>query len=47
LWCSKGKAFCERPFTLHCQQIENDKQNVDITPPHGKNSANARGHKGK
>jgi len=23
LWCRKGKAFCERPFTLHRQQIEN------------------------
>jgi len=26
----KGKEFCERPFALHCQQPENDKQNFDV-----------------
>jgi len=25
----KGKAFCERPFALHHQQPEKDKQNFD------------------
>jgi len=28
-----GKAFCERPFALHRQQAEKDKQNVDVAPP--------------
>ena len=28
----KGKAFCERPFVLHRQQFEKDKQNVDVSP---------------
>ena len=28
-----GKAFCERPFVLHRQQPEKDKQNVDFAPP--------------
>jgi len=32
LWCSKSKAFCERPFTLHHLQLENDEQNVDVAP---------------
>jgi len=30
--CTKGKALCERPFALHCQQPEKDKQNVDVAP---------------
>jgi len=29
----RGKAFCERPFALHRQQPEHDKQNVDNAPP--------------
>ena len=29
---SKGKAFCERPFALHRQQLENDRQNGDVVP---------------
>ena len=29
----KGKAFCERPFALHCEQPEKDKQSFDIAPP--------------
>jgi len=33
LWCRKGKALCERPFALHCQQPEKDKQNVEFSPP--------------
>jgi len=32
-WGMKGKAFRERPFALHCQQPEKDKQNSDIAPP--------------
>jgi len=32
--------FCERPFALHRQQTEKDKQNVDFDPP-GKISADA------
>jgi len=24
--------FCERPFALHHQQLENDKQNIDVGP---------------
>jgi len=27
-----GKTFCERPFALHRQQAERDKQNVDVAP---------------
>jgi len=27
-----GKARCERPFTLHRQQPEKHKQNVDVAP---------------
>ena len=38
------KAFCERPFALHRQQHENDKQSVDVSPP-GKISADAHGYK--
>ena len=30
--CTKGKTFCERPFTLHRQQPEKDKENFDVTP---------------
>jgi len=26
-------SFCVRPFALHCQQTEKDKQNVDFAPP--------------
>jgi len=37
LCCGKGRAFCERPFALHRQQLERDKQNVDVAP--GKISA--------
>jgi len=33
LRCKKGKAFCERLFTLHRQQLENNKQNFDAAPP--------------
>jgi len=40
LWCRNGKAFCEGPFTLHRQQLENYKQNVDVAPS-GKISADA------
>ena len=29
----KDKAFCYRPFALHRQQSEQDKQNVDVAPP--------------
>jgi len=29
----KDKAFCERPFALHHQQPEKDKQNFDVAPP--------------
>jgi len=32
LWCRNGKAFCEGPFTLHRQQLENYMQNVDVAP---------------
>jgi len=35
-----GKTFCERPFALHRQQAEKDKQNVDVAHP-GKISADA------
>jgi len=28
-----GKAFCEHPFALHRQQLEKDKQNVDVSTP--------------
>ena len=31
LWCIKGKAFCEGPFSLHRSLPE--KQNVDIARP--------------
>jgi len=31
--CRKGEAFCERPITFHRQQLENDKQNVNVAPP--------------
>jgi len=34
--------FCIRHFTLHLQQLDKDKQNVDCTPP-GKLSADAHG----
>jgi len=34
--------FCMRPFALHHQQPETDKQNVDFAPP-GKISADAHG----
>ena len=30
LWCKKGKILCERPFALHRQQPEKNKQNVDF-----------------
>jgi len=33
LWCRQGKALCERPFALHRQQPEMDKQNVDLAYP--------------
>jgi len=36
----KGKALCERPFTLHRQQPEKCKDFVDVSPP-GKISADA------
>ena len=39
LWCRKGNAFCERPFALHRQQPEKDKQSVDVAPPTGKIAA--------
>jgi len=35
--------FCVRPFALHRQQTEKDKQNVDFAPP-GKVSADAHDH---
>jgi len=44
LWCWKGKAFGERPFALHRQQPEKDKQNVDFTP-HGHIFGDAHGLK--
>jgi len=31
--CRKGEAFCVRPFALHCQQHEKDKQNVVFASP--------------
>jgi len=34
--------FCERPFALHHQQPEKDKQNFDVAP-HGNISADAHG----
>jgi len=34
-----GKALCERPFALHREQPEKYKQNVDVSPPSGKISA--------
>ena len=40
LWCRKCKSFCERPFLLHRQQSEKDKQNIGVAPP-GKISADA------
>jgi len=40
-WCRKDKVFCERLFTLHCQQSDKDKQIVDLAP--GKISADAHG----
>jgi len=43
-WGRKGKAFCERPFALHRQQSEKDKQNLDVATP-GKISADAHGVK--
>ena len=30
--CRKDKTFCERPFTLHRQQPEKHKQNLDVAP---------------
>jgi len=36
----RGEAFCERPFALHRQQAEKDKQTVDVAPP-GKICADA------
>ena len=45
LWCRKGEAFCVRPFALHRQQPEKDKQNVDFVPPPGKISADAHASK--
>jgi len=36
--------FCVRPFALHREQPEKDKQNVDIAPQ-GKISADAHGNK--
>jgi len=30
LWCKNSKAFSERPFALQRQQLEKDKQNVDV-----------------
>jgi len=30
--CRKRKALCERPFALHRQQSEKDKQSVDVSP---------------
>ena len=38
----KGKAFCERQFTLHRQQPEKDKRNFDVAPT-GKTSAGVHG----
>jgi len=35
---------CVRPFALHRQQTENDKQNVDFAPP-TKSSAGAYGYR--
>jgi len=35
--------FCVRPFALHRQQTEKDKQNVDFGPPE-KISADAHEH---
>jgi len=37
-----GKALCECPFTLHRQQPEKYKQNIDVSP-HGKFSEVANG----
>jgi len=44
-WGRKGKGFSERPFALHRQQPEKDKQNFDVALP-GKISADAhaQGH---
>jgi len=36
------QAFCERPFTLHRQQPEKYKHNLDVAP-HGKIYAEAHG----
>jgi len=36
------KGLCDRPFALHCQQLEKDKPIVDVAP--GKNSAGALGY---
>jgi len=33
LQCRKGKAFCEGPFSLYGQQLENYKQTVDVAFP--------------
>jgi len=33
LWSRNSKAFCERPFALQRQQLEKDKQNVNIFHP--------------
>jgi len=30
--CRKGKALCERPFTLNRHQPEKYKQNIDVAP---------------
>jgi len=43
LCCTKGEAFCICPFVLHCQNPENDKQNVDFSSPPGKTSAVSNG----
>jgi len=43
-YCRKmSKRFCERPFTLHRQQLEKYKQHFDVAP-HGKISADAHGN---
>jgi len=40
LCCRMGKALCERQFALHRQQLEKDKQNIDVATP-GEISADA------
>jgi len=32
LWCRNRTPFCKRPFALQRQQLENNKQNVDVVP---------------